>query len=273
MSIFVTSKAWMDSAASGSTLLVLLAICDFADDKGVAFPSVKTLAKKARLSERTTQYALRELIKLGELVIERGAGPKGCNEYRVLMSAMKASEAVDNSAQEASKGGVQTLRGVQSTTEGGATHCTQTVIEPSLKKKESAGAGASHPAPVDNSARQTIAFDTETGGFTGISDSRMHLWATANPDINVATELVRAGCWLLANPERQKSNYARFLTNWLAKASARASESKLAAAASANRPRQPTAAEQRAERNRRWAEVMCGQRPPFAGGDDGVIDV
>ena len=56
--------------------------------------------------------------------IERGTGPNGCSVYRVGVQNSRGA----NSA------------GVQSTTERGATGCTQTVNEPSLKKKENAGA-------------------------------------------------------------------------------------------------------------------------------------
>jgi hypothetical protein len=109
------TNVWAHSRSEGSARLILLAIADFADDKGRAYPSVGTLAQKARVSERTAQYAIAELVSLGELVISKNTGPRGCNVY-----------------------GVQNLHrckeeqgGVQNTTEGGATVCTRTVIEPS----------------------------------------------------------------------------------------------------------------------------------------------
>jgi hypothetical protein len=51
-----------------------------ADGTG-SWPSVKTIAKEARLSEREVQYAAAELKKLGELTVQIGAGPKGVNMY------------------------------------------------------------------------------------------------------------------------------------------------------------------------------------------------
>ena len=68
------SRAWRLSRAKGGELLVLLAIGDFADDNGTAYPSIATLAKKARLSERQTQRAVHHLVDLGELEIGSG-GP------------------------------------------------------------------------------------------------------------------------------------------------------------------------------------------------------
>lgn len=83
MSVRVQASIWKNSKHGGSPLLLLLAIGDFADDHGVAHPSVRTLAEKTKLSERGVQYLIHRLIQSGELKIERGAGPKGCNLFRV----------------------------------------------------------------------------------------------------------------------------------------------------------------------------------------------
>jgi hypothetical protein len=77
------SQVWAKSPQQGGHLLVLLAIADFADDNGVAWPSVSTLGRKARLSETSIHRILRQLQEAGELRIEREAGPHGCNLYVV----------------------------------------------------------------------------------------------------------------------------------------------------------------------------------------------
>jgi len=76
---------WKKSKAKGGTLLVLLAIADYANEKhdDVAWPSVRTLAAKARMTERNVQLALKRLEKSGELAIEPGKGPYRTNLYRV----------------------------------------------------------------------------------------------------------------------------------------------------------------------------------------------
>jgi hypothetical protein len=83
VSIHVMSQVWAKSPQQGGHLLVLLAIADFADDNGVAWPSVSTLGRKARLSETSIHRILRQLQEAGELRIEREAGPHGCNLYVV----------------------------------------------------------------------------------------------------------------------------------------------------------------------------------------------
>lgn len=49
-------------------------------------------------------------------------------------------------------------------------------------------------------------------------NGQMALWEKAYPAIAVGIELNKAAAWLAANPKNKKSNYARFLTNWLARA-------------------------------------------------------
>ena len=79
---------WEHSRATGNDLLVLLAIADNANDAGVAWPAVDTIAKKARCSERTVQRILQFLVgDLAELAVDKKAGPHQCNRYRVTLTA------------------------------------------------------------------------------------------------------------------------------------------------------------------------------------------
>jgi helix-turn-helix protein len=74
LSVWTTARVWKDSRHGGSALLVLLAIADYAHEDGSgAFPSLKTLAKKTRLSVRQVRRVINEtLVPSGELtVIER----------------------------------------------------------------------------------------------------------------------------------------------------------------------------------------------------------
>lgn len=93
MSVKVMSWVWEHSQATGRDLLVLLAIADRADDEGGgAWPSQSTIAAKTRISVRSVQRALDDLVEMGELAIEQRAGggkhtPARYrpNAYRVLM--------------------------------------------------------------------------------------------------------------------------------------------------------------------------------------------
>lgn len=90
MSIKVQSYVWENSKASGSALLLLLAIADHAHDDGTgAYPGIDLLAHKCRQSVRNTDYLLRKLEKMGEIITMPNGGPKGTNEYRIPMEGVQ----------------------------------------------------------------------------------------------------------------------------------------------------------------------------------------
>jgi hypothetical protein len=62
---------------------MLIAIADFADDDGRAYPSVASLARKCRMKPRNAQTILAGLRESGELVVRLGEGPRGTNLYRI----------------------------------------------------------------------------------------------------------------------------------------------------------------------------------------------
>lgn len=65
---------------------VLISIANHAKSDGTgAWPSVSTISRESRLSEREVRYALRELEKSGELRTRQGKGPLGCNLYSLPM--------------------------------------------------------------------------------------------------------------------------------------------------------------------------------------------
>ena len=69
--------------------LVLMALADAADDQGICWPSVSTLAKKCTVSKRTVQRSLRVLIGSGLLIAEprrRRDGSSTSNRYRLLIA-------------------------------------------------------------------------------------------------------------------------------------------------------------------------------------------
>jgi hypothetical protein len=75
MSITVMSAVWHRSGQEGKNLLVLLALADNAnEDTGYAWPSVATLARKSRMSERSVQRALRDLEEAKEISTVRAGG-------------------------------------------------------------------------------------------------------------------------------------------------------------------------------------------------------
>lgn len=98
MSVRALSKVWECSSHSGTELLMLLAIADFADDAGRAYPSIATLAAKCRTKPRYAMVLLAALETSGELEIRKNAGPVGrggrTNLYRIALDRLSASPQV-----------------------------------------------------------------------------------------------------------------------------------------------------------------------------------
>ena len=68
MSVTTMARVWATSSHSGTELLMLLAIADFSDDDGRAYPAVATLAKKCRMTDRNARLILANLRDSGNAV-------------------------------------------------------------------------------------------------------------------------------------------------------------------------------------------------------------
>jgi hypothetical protein len=87
MSIHCANRVWTYSDQEGSALLLLLALADYADENGFAFPGQGLLATKARLCVRQTRRLLAGLQAAGELLILDRPGRS--NLYVVLAGASR----------------------------------------------------------------------------------------------------------------------------------------------------------------------------------------
>jgi hypothetical protein len=85
MSVKAMNAVFEHSESRLGARLVMLAIADNADDHGIAWPGIKTLANKAKVSSRAVQYAIEELAGLGELVIYLRKSPYGTNLYVIRL--------------------------------------------------------------------------------------------------------------------------------------------------------------------------------------------
>jgi hypothetical protein len=83
--IQAVTMVWNFSRAKGGPLIVALALADYANKNGIAYPSVATLAKKTRLCRRQVVRAVRALVRLGELEVRRHQGPHRVHLYKVTI--------------------------------------------------------------------------------------------------------------------------------------------------------------------------------------------
>ena len=85
MSIKIMSEVWDTADVDGAPLLVLLALADYANENGICWPAVATLARKTRVSERHVRRILGALERSGNIVIGYREGPMRVNVYKVLV--------------------------------------------------------------------------------------------------------------------------------------------------------------------------------------------
>ncbi len=69
-------------SVGGNAKLVALALANYANDKGLAWPSVETLAKITGLSTRQIQRILPQIEKAGLVKISPGGGRKHTHRYQ-----------------------------------------------------------------------------------------------------------------------------------------------------------------------------------------------
>jgi hypothetical protein len=84
MSIKIMTRVWAESKAKSSKLLLLLAIADFADDNGFAWPGMDTLAEKIRMTTQSVRNLTQDLMQAGELVKISRADQGRTNLYIVM---------------------------------------------------------------------------------------------------------------------------------------------------------------------------------------------
>jgi hypothetical protein len=142
VAISVSTWVWEHSGSRHGARLVLLKIADgMRTENGWAWPSVKDLCAKTKLMERAVRAAISELEILGELEVQRNAGPGGCSRYRIVAYPCKDCTCIfctppANSAppQSSLLDGLEgadfagaEFAGVQKTTLGGAENAPGTV--------------------------------------------------------------------------------------------------------------------------------------------------
>jgi DNA-binding transcriptional regulator YhcF (GntR family) len=89
------SEVFERSKTQGNARLVLLALADSCSDEGVCFPSLKTIARKANISEETTRKFLHAFEKIGLVEAEERFSPVGrrtSNTYKINLNKVGDDE-------------------------------------------------------------------------------------------------------------------------------------------------------------------------------------
>lgn len=140
MSIEAMVGALNHSKAQGAAHIVLLNIANHQGEQG-AWPSIPTLARLAKVSDRRVQQILNELVELGELQIEARAAGYGAirtNRYWVTVNCPATCDGsfAHRETKPISDGGEMGFTvGVKPVSQTGEVGFTQTKIEPTNESK------------------------------------------------------------------------------------------------------------------------------------------
>ena len=114
MSIKVASAIWERSQQKGTALLMLLAIADYANNDGIAWPSIPSLAAKTRISDRQAKRLVQQLVTAGELAVDVGGGRGHSNLYRVILAKGDTGDIkgdIGDTVYDDVKGDIQGIKG------------------------------------------------------------------------------------------------------------------------------------------------------------------
>lgn len=59
--------------------------------------------------------------------------------------------------------------------------------------------------------------DTNDNKWVNVTDDDVALWEKAYPACDIERELAKMAAWIIANPEKRKTKWRRFITNWLSR--------------------------------------------------------
>ena len=64
---------------------------------------------------------------------------------------------------------------------------------------------------------EKIFFDFDEQSFENISNKDKERWKKTYPSCDIEQEILKMADWLVANPSKRKSNYKKFISNWLSR--------------------------------------------------------
>ncbi|MCU8489935.1 helix-turn-helix domain-containing protein [Vibrio vulnificus] len=237
MSVKVMSYVWDISLFKGSDKLVMLCLADHADDSGLCWPSIDTIARKSGVSPTTVKSTLKKLEAGGWIAkknqfktAETGRLVRANNQYQlpVLLLKKKADEQTDfeqsnfvHSKLERSKlEQTKEPQGVGQISPGGRSDSGyKPSLDPSIEplREDLVPSELETAKPAD-----PIVFEIPLRGKSAlhaVTQSQLFELRELYPAVDVVQQIRNMIGWCKANPTRQKtaSGIQRFIHSWLCK--------------------------------------------------------
>lgn len=159
MSVKVSALVWDRFPYGGHTLTAMLALADWANDGGVCYPSMRTIAARLRVSRSQAQRTMHALIeiRLVEVIGNHAGGAPGTSRrYRINLEALNllppaSSRGYDSVVGDGdAAGSVDTQDGPHEGEERGCPDAPQTVKDPSKNPIEAPDDTLYSPRSKDN---------------------------------------------------------------------------------------------------------------------------
>ena len=185
---------------SGPAAKLAVALGRYADRTGRCWPSTRTLMRVAGINDWRTFRAARESLRAHGLTWESGKGRRSCQYRWADVVPVSDTGNTDLVVTGATTGTKPKEKSVVPVIHARVVPVRDTVLTP-------------HRTPHTT----TAAINYDPGGvkFTGVTQTDLNRWAKTYPTLNIRHEMAAAAEWLLANPKNHKTNYRRFITNWL----------------------------------------------------------
>ncbi len=234
MSVKVMSYVWDIPSFKGSDKLVMLCLADHADDSGLCWPSIDTIARKSGVSPTTVKSTLKKLEAAGWLFkknqfkkADTGRLVRSNNQYQlpVMLLKKKADEQTDfeqsnfvcSKVERSKLEQTKQPEGVGQIPAGGRSESgykppIDPPIEPSSKDL----------APSESLEAEPALFEiplSRKGQVLGVTQLDIQEYTEAYPAVDIRLHLKRMILWCKNNPQKRKATQKgarRLIQNWLA---------------------------------------------------------
>lgn len=237
MSVKVMSYVWDITTFKGSDKLVMLCLADHADDAGLCWPSIETIARKSGVSPTTVKSTLKKLEAGGWVVkknqfkkADTGRLVRSSNQYQlpVLLLKKKADEQTDFEQSNFVRSKVEHSKFEQ-------TKQYEGVGQISTGGRSKSGYKPSIDPPIEPSEKDLIPSKLEIAGpedpvlfeiplkgkhnLHQITQSQLFELRELYPAVDIQQQIRNMIGWCKANPTRQKTaqGITRFIHSWLCK--------------------------------------------------------
>jgi hypothetical protein len=215
VSIKTINFVWQNSKQRGSALLVLLAIADFANDDGEAWPSIRSLAKKARMSERNVNHILREKLS-GEVEIRVNGSKFRTNLFRLPIDR-DANDTLKTFHPDADF--TQTLKPTSGVRMKPASSkpSLRTINESSKVATETSSSCGRRRKSSSADPQQLAAFETFYRAYPRhvARNAALSAWVKLDPDSDLQTVIMTAVARYAIDVQHTEPKYIAYPATWL----------------------------------------------------------